>query len=417
VDEAALALQCPADYVAVPLLVIAAGAIGASRALSIKEGHIQRVALYAGVIGPPGSAKSPALDLVTAPTYETETAIHQEWQKKVQQYDHDKEQHEAALKEWKKKAVGERPEEPKRPTLVRLTVNDATAESLVPILQENPRGVVLIRDELTGWVQAMNCYREGGKGADQQFWLSAWSGSTVTVDRKKTHDLGPLRVPHPFIGVIGGLTPDKLPALWGDKPRQKAEQDGFIDRVLLSYPKEPPATAENWMEIHPETLKGFRDVISKLRSLAMVPVLEGAVVKGYRPFLITLTANGKTAWKRFTVALADDVNADGFQQHLRGPWSKLRGYGARLALITHLLRWACCEFGTDAPNDGTTPVDGESMSGAARLVDYFKDHTRKVYAVMDTDGRITDARHVLKWLEGNPDLLAPNGRAAFTCHG
>jgi hypothetical protein len=73
----------------------------------------------------------------------------------------------------------------------------------VPILTENPRGVVLVRDELAGWVLAMNQYREGGKGADQQFWLSAWSGANVTVDRKGTHAAGPLRVRHPFVGVVG----------------------------------------------------------------------------------------------------------------------------------------------------------------------------------------------------------------------
>jgi hypothetical protein len=231
------------------------------------------------------------------------------------------------MKDFKKNG-GDRPEKPERPVLARLTVDDATAEALVPILKENPRGVVLVRDELIGWVQVMNQYREGGKGADQQFWLSAWSGSTATVDRKTTHELGPLRVRRPFMGVVGGLTPEKLPTLRGDTPRKKAEQDGFLDRVLLSYPPEPPVAAENWLEVAEGTLKLLDKVLEKLRSLKMVPVQEGEQVTGCRPFVVKLTTTGRQAWQRFTQAHADERNAEDFPPFLIGPWAKLRGDGA-----------------------------------------------------------------------------------------
>jgi hypothetical protein len=62
VREAASALACPTDYVGVPLLAIAGAAIGASRALQIKPGWQERPCLYAAVVAPPGSAKSPALN-------------------------------------------------------------------------------------------------------------------------------------------------------------------------------------------------------------------------------------------------------------------------------------------------------------------------------------------------------------------
>src|SRR5262249_31925873 len=49
-------------------------------------------------------------------------------------------------------------------------------------------------------------------------------------------------------------------------------------------------------------------------------------------------------------------------------------------------------------------VNAWAMEGAARLVAYFKSHARKVYAALDADPRVADARHVLKWLEDRPDL-------------
>jgi hypothetical protein len=394
VKEVAVALPCPEDFVAVPLLVLAGTALGASRALAVKKGFVQRPSLYAAVIGPPGSAKTPALDFVIEPFHDAEETIHADWKVKMERYEADLDAYETELKEWKKNRTGIRPQKPARPPLQRRTVNDATAEALVPILQENHRGIALVRDELVGWVQAMDQYREGGKGADQQFWLSAWSGSAVKVDRKKTHEQGPLRVRHPFIGVIGGLTPDKLPTLRGDKPWQRAEQDGFIDRVLLSYPQDPPAAAENWREIGDPARKALSFVMERLWSLDMVPVTDAAGgVTGYRPFIVKLDAAARQEWQRFTEGHAREINTGSLPPHLVGPWAKLKGYAVRLALIIHYLRWAC-----DKAPDGD--VDDESMARAARLIDYFKAHARKVYAVMDADPKTAAARRVLRWIAG-----------------
>jgi hypothetical protein len=327
VREVATALPCPEDYVVIPLLVMAGGVLGASRALAIKTGHVQRASLYAAVIGLPGSAKTPALELTVEPAHEAEERLHAAWEEAMEQYEADLDQYEQDKKDHRKNG-GDPPKKPQRPVLGRLTVNDATAEALVPILKENPRGVVLVRDELVGWVQAMNQYREGGKGADQQFWLSAWSGATASVDRKKTHELGPLRVRHPFISVIGGLTPDKLPTLRGDRPRARVEQDGFIDRVLMTYPPEPPVAAENWAEVGDGTKAQLRGVLDKLRSLQMVPVQDGGRIRGFRPFVVKLTADGRRAWQLFTEQHAEERNADDFPPHLTGPVveaARLRG--------------------------------------------------------------------------------------------
>jgi hypothetical protein len=402
VVETARALPCPPDYVAVPLLVMAGAAIGRSRVLRVKGGHLQPPLLYAAVIGSPGSMKSPALEVAAAEVFDVEEVNHREYEKEREEYDAAVETYKEDMtayrddRKTKKDRAGlKKPQKPTRPVHKRVLVDNATAESLVPILTENPRGLVRVQDELTAWVQGMNQYKEGGKGSDRQFWLSNWSCANVLVDRKKDHEKGPLLARNPFVAVVGGLPPDRLRLLRSDRPG-RPDNDGFMDRILPSYPAELPATGENWEEIDPATVARFKTLMGALRRLDMMTVKEGEEVKGYRPFVVHLDRSGREAWSEFTNAHAAQCNDEGFpQQQLRGPWSKMKGYCARLALILHYL-WL---------NDGAleggnqSDVGGESVRRAALLVDYFKSHSRKVYALIDADPVAREARRVVRWLQ------------------
>ncbi|MGM0806469.1 MAG: DUF3987 domain-containing protein [Bacillota bacterium] len=58
------------------------------------------------------------------------------------------------------------PEKPSEPQGQQLVTSDATWEALAEILENNPRGIMFHRDELSGWVKGMDQYR--AKGADRQ---------------------------------------------------------------------------------------------------------------------------------------------------------------------------------------------------------------------------------------------------------
>jgi hypothetical protein len=66
-------------------------------------------------------------------------------------------------------------------------------------------------------------------------------------------------------------------------------------------------------------------------------------------------------------------------------------------LIVHCLRQVC---GETTERD----VDGEDLERAARLVGYFKSHARKVYAALDADPTVADARRILECLAANPGM-------------
>src|SRR5262249_34979497 len=115
-----------------------------------------------------------------------------------------------------------------------------TSEALADLLGQNPRGLLLHRDELTGWARAMNQYK-GGKGDDREAFLSSWSGEPISINRKGRH----LYVARPFLSVSGNLPPDMLSELNDEQGRE----DGFVHRLLLSWPEAMPG---GWSEAEPD---------------------------------------------------------------------------------------------------------------------------------------------------------------------
>src|SRR5215211_1592309 len=66
-QQGAIAVGVAVEMVAVPLIVAAGATIGRQRILRLKPDFQQLPVLFAGVVAPPGSAKSPALSTALRP--------------------------------------------------------------------------------------------------------------------------------------------------------------------------------------------------------------------------------------------------------------------------------------------------------------------------------------------------------------
>jgi hypothetical protein len=369
VREAAAALNCPEDAVGVPVLALGGGALGNARHLALTPSHTQPPLLYAAVVSPPGAVKSPPLKLLRQPFHRLER--------------HSRDLYRASLPGWERwPPILRGP----RPVLRRCIVGDTTTECLGSILGDNPRGVVMVRDDLTALVASLNPYK-ASRDRDRQLYLALWGGDPLVIDRKsdRAKGEGPVLVEEPFAAIVGTVSPAVLDRLRGAGRGGPPGDGGFLDRFLLVYPPPRPAVAEQWQEVPSQALAAWETAVERLLDLTMT----GDAAP--RPVLVGLTACGRAAWQRFTQAHADEVNAETFPPHLQAAWAMLRAYGARLALIVHCLRRACGEkIGED--------VDGESMERAGRLVAYFKAHALRVRALLACDPRMEDARRVLRWL-------------------
>ena len=173
VTEGAAALPCPPDFLGVLMLPLLGAAIGTSRVLEVKPGWREGPRLYAAVVAEPGSKKSPALDLVATPYQRRQRTLHATYLHARARYQEALPSYERDLADWQhRRAAGdERSRAPREPVLPQVYTTDTTLEALAALLEQHPRGLVCLQDELTGWALAMDQYK-GGKGADRHGCLS-----------------------------------------------------------------------------------------------------------------------------------------------------------------------------------------------------------------------------------------------------
>jgi hypothetical protein len=381
VTAAASALPCPPDFLAVPLLAVLGAAIGTTRVVEIKPGWQESARLWTAVISDPGSKKSPALDMTVRPLYAIQHDFAEQYTVAKRDYEAELATYEVELAAWKAKktrTADDKPPKPDVPPFLQICSTDATVEALATVLEQNPRGVLFIRDELTAWVRAMNQYK-GGKGADRQHWLSFWNGSPVIVNRKNRRDA--LVLLNPFVGVVGCLPPDVLEELADERGRE----DGFVHRILFAS---PPSHSPTWTEAHldPEVQQAYETVIRDLVALADFRVLR-------------MTVRARKTWTEWiTEHYARSSDAE-LSPALRGPWAKLEGMCARLALILQLAQHVCDVRSSPTSSNRARGdvVDAVSMTRAVTLIeDYFKSHLQTVYAQLHAtpeDRRLEAVRH------------------------
>lgn len=357
IREATASIECPPEFVGVPMLAALGAAIGNSRTIKLKEGWEEGAAIYAAVIADPGEKKTPALKEATKPVTKKQAELREAYREKEDDYKRELREYEVDKKD-AGKAGEPAPPPPEQPVMERTVVEDTTVEALAAVMDGTPRGVLAVRDELAAWVKSMDQYKSGGKGADRQFWLSAWSNSYVAVDRKSRSE--PLIISRPFVGVFGSIQPAILPELGAGR------EDGLLDRFIFAYP-EPVISEWSFDEISHGAREQYSNLYRKLRGLHMPTDEHGDP----EPSRIDFSPDAKAVLIDAIRSHKREMYAPGFPVRLKGPWSKLEAYLARIALILATSR--------AAHEEEPERVETRDILSAVVLLDYFKAMTRRVY--------------------------------------
>jgi hypothetical protein len=360
VEESAAAIGCPPDAIGLSALIALGSAIGNSRVIQPKKGWTESAAIYGAVIADSGEKKTAAIAATTDVVQNLENTLNRDHDKSLEEFAREEREYEVERKEAAKQGLPATPP-PRRPTAERVHINDTTLEALIPILKENPRGVMLERDELVGWVKAMDQYKAGGKGAERQYWLSAWSNRPVSVDRKGQS--GPTSVLRPFVSVVGSIQPSVLPELADNR------EDGMLERFLFAYPETLNAM---WTEdeVSDAAKATYRDLYERLRDLAMDADELGDPIE--KP--VTFSTEAKQLYVATYNNHRLEMGLPGFPSYLRSPFSKLEAYFLRITLIL-----AACRFTLDGVAER---VEAGDVLRAVALTDYFKEQARRVFGAL-----------------------------------
>lgn len=348
-------LNYPLDFISSSILYAASVAIGNSLSIKVKEGWNEQAIIWIALVGRPGTNKSHPFSFALEPLRHKQQELFADYKLQLKEY----ERINALTKEEKlAEGIVENP----TPICRRYILQDFTIESMADKHNENPRGLGINVDELATWLGNMNKYNGG---SDQEVWLSTWSSKSLLIDRKSIKEAISIKLP--FLSV-GGTTQDGILKKLFSGSKQN---NGFIDRMLFTYPNELEYPKWNEQEIEPFLVSEYRDLIYRLLDLPCDLNEYGAI----KPKELPYSKNGKYHMVYWYNAKAELLNSQQ-NSELSSTYSKIEIYLHRFALIIQALRWACGEAELEE-------IDEISVIKAIDLVEYFKNNAFKVQNLMN----------------------------------
>jgi putative DNA primase/helicase len=390
-EDLAERMQVPLEYGAVALLIEAGALIGRQCGIYPKRHDDWLVIpnLWGAVIGRPGLMKSPALLQAMKPLDYLAALALDEADARASQQALDREILDAQLagvkdalkkaaKDGKADVIAAKSQEiatlqAQRELLTapprRFKTNDATIQKLGELLRDNPTGLLLYRDELSGWLSSL---RQEGRDDDRGFFLEAWNGDGNYVFDRVAR--GTIPVKGLCLSLLGGLQPGKIAHYVYASSAGGTEDDGLLQRLqLLVWPTHE--TAFENIDRYPDT--AAREAVYTL--FARLADLDtdwlGAQTTDYQSVpALRFTDEAQELFDAWRCVLetrirSGELHSAAFESHL----AKYRSLMPSLALIFHLIEVLS---GTSAPGR----VEIACARRAAAWCEFLEAHARKVYA-------------------------------------
>ncbi|MCK6465095.1 MAG: DUF3987 domain-containing protein [Phycisphaerae bacterium] len=384
VHETSAAIGCDESMVALPVLSALGSAIGTTRAITLKPGWLEPPVIWACVIARSGTMKSPAHDAALQPLRDMQD-------RRFCEYEAARADYNSAIESYENEASARRrgpvarpaPKKPEAPVCIRHLVSDATVEALAPILANNPRGVLLARDELAGWIKGFNQYKSRG-GADAQHWLELWRAGTLTVDRK-TGDARTIHVRRAAVSVCGTIQPGVFAAsMTGEH-----FESGLAARLLIAH---PPEAIKRWSTRSASSAvrAGYANTAAALLALEHV-----AGEHGPDPVKLTLTPDALLGWGEWYDAHARRIAEAGADREAAA-LAKLEAYAARFALVFTLIE-----------NANAREVGADAIRRGCALADWFAGEAMRVYGLLGEDEESRELRQLTEWITRKGGAVTP----------
>jgi hypothetical protein len=377
-------MQCPADFVGVSLMAAAGSMIGRKVGIRPKDRDDWTVIAnqWALLIGRPGILKSPAMEEALRPLKRLSVRAETEFKTAQANYQATAKvaklradvAHKEAAKQLAKDALADVssllkivPQE-EEPTLKRYIANDTNVASLGVLLQQNPNGLLVFRDELVSLLDALD--REENV-AERGFYLTGWQGdSRYTFDRigRGLH----LSIDGICLSLLGSTQPGRIAQYLSNAVRGGRGDDGLIQRFgLLVWPE----VSGKWQNVDRWPDKEARDcafgIFDRLDKLdwraigAKRDMGAGGEEEGL-PYL-RFGTDAHDIFADWRANLERRLRTGELHPALESHLAKYRKLVPSLALICHLA------------DGGTGPVGVDSIKRGIAWANYLESHGRRAY--------------------------------------
>lgn len=254
--------------------------------------------------------------------------------------------------------------EPEPPIWKRYSTNDTTIEKMHELLSQNPRGLMLFRDELMG---LLSTWDKEGNEADRSFYLEAWNG-----DDSKTSDRigrGTTYTKNLCVSILGSTQPDKLLGYF-QQSLSGFCNDGLLQRLqLLIYPDD----VKEWTLVDKVPNKeAQREAAMIMKNLASMNFCEfGALQEGEDTPYFCFTDHAQHTFFVWLTELEREKLVAEEEPILLEHFAKYRKLMPALALIFHLINIAS--------GKAHGPISVDCVERAAAWCDYLEGHARRIY--------------------------------------
>jgi hypothetical protein len=263
------------------------------------------------------------------------------------------------------KELDETPE----PTRRLFKTNEISVQSMTVLQNQNSRGILVFRDELTGLL--VNWERED-KQDERAYFLEGWNGNGSYTDVKIGR--GVTDAKSICIGLFGGIQPDKLKRYLYQA--MQGNNDGLMQRLqLAAWPDEP----ESWQLV--DTIPNKADkqrAYDILKTLAELDFIQyGAVQSEYdeRPYFHFDEA-GQTIFNDWLTELQTVKIKQEENPLMVEHFGKFRSLMPSLALIFH-----CIDI---ADGKARGNVSAQAARLAVEWCKYLESHARRIYAMAES---------------------------------
>jgi putative DNA primase/helicase len=384
-------MQCPPDYMAVAAMVSLSAVIGRKGMVRPRKFDDWTVCpnLWGLAIGRPSAMKTPPVVEALKPLQRLDIAAKTDYDGDIETYKAEKtlaklsadEAEKAARKHIKEKnpekakaVLLENPPDIAEPTRRRLIVNDATVEKLGEILNENPNGVLLFRDEIFGFLKTID--RED-RSNDRAFFLEAFDGKgRYTFDRIAR---GTLDIESVCVSIIGCIQPSRLEPYLSGAIKGGSGDDGMLQRFQLAV--WPNLTAWRAVDRWPDTdaKNAAFDVVNRLSDWDGFPADAPA----------KFTPTAQALFDEWFADLHKKLRGDEIHPAIESHLGKYKSLAPSLAVLIHL-----------ADEATHSALIGENATlKALAWCEYLESHMHRIYGAA-VDPVDTNALTILAKIKG-----------------